>query len=108
QKISVPVTRLDDVVKRHVHLMKIDVEGHEMAVLDGAARLFAESPPETLVIEIHQGNLARAGQSSAALTERLHKLGYQPVDDSNDIFGTMAWQYRGRRRGAARPAGDHA
>ena len=97
QKISVPVTRLDDVVKRHVHLLKIDVEGHEMAVLDGAARLFAESPPDTLVIEIHEANLVRAGQSGAALTRRLHDLGYQPLDDNTDLFGTMAWQWRGRR-----------
>ena len=40
QHVEVPVTTLDDVVTGPVDLVKIDVQGHEMAVLDGARRLF--------------------------------------------------------------------
>lgn len=94
QKVAVSVTRLDDVVKRHVHLLKIDVEGHEMAVLRGAERLFRASPPDYLVVEIHPSNLARAGDTGDGLVDRLHALGYAPLDGTSDLFGTMAWKHK--------------
>lgn len=96
QKITVPITRLDRVVKRHVHLLKIDVEGHEMAVLRGAEDLFCHSPPDYVVIELHTGNLARAGQTRDGLLTQLGQLGYVPLETGFDLFGTMAWKYTGR------------
>lgn len=93
EKITVSVTRLDVVVKRHINLLKIDVEGHEMAVLDGARQVFAESPPEYLVIEIHEGNLERAGTTGEALLARIQSLGYRPLEGESDIFGTMGWKH---------------
>ena len=44
QKIEIPMRRLDDIVPR-AHVVKIDVEGHELAVLEGATRLVAECRP---------------------------------------------------------------
>ncbi len=93
QEITVPVTRLDVVVKRHINLLKIDVEGHEMAVLDGARHIFADSPPDYLVIEIHEGNLERAGQTGVALLDRIRSLGYRPLEGEGDLFGTMGWKH---------------
>ena len=93
QKVTVPVTRLDIVVNRHINLLKIDVEGHEMAVLDGARQVFADSPPDYLVIEIHEGNLERAGTTGEALLARIRSLGYRSVEGDGDFFGTMAWKH---------------
>jgi FkbM family methyltransferase len=94
QKVRVPVTRLDRIVTRHVNLLKIDVEGHEPEVLAGAAGLFRRSPPDYLVIEIHESNLERAGQTGADLTATIRDLGYREMGAA-DMFGTVAWQYQG-------------
>ena len=70
-----------------VDLLKIDVEGHELAVLDGATQLFATSPPSTLVVEVHGENLARAGNSPEALVSRIESLGYVPVSSDGEFAG---------------------
>lgn len=50
----VPATTLDDAVgDRHLALLKLDVEGHEAAVLDGASRLFADGRIDHVVFEDH-------------------------------------------------------
>jgi FkbM family methyltransferase len=55
--VSVPITRLDDLIFNSngpgkIDLVKIDVEGHEGAVLRGATRVLRDSRPK-LLIEIH-------------------------------------------------------
>jgi FkbM family methyltransferase len=55
--VSVPLTRLDDLIfssdgRGKIDLVKIDVEGHEGAVLRGATRVLRELRPK-LLIEIH-------------------------------------------------------
>lgn len=47
---TVTAVRLDDVIDAPVALLKIDVEGHEIAVLEGAERLIAASRP-AMVLE---------------------------------------------------------
>src|SRR5204862_7082374 len=76
ESITVPVARLDALVSEPVDLMKIDVEGHEMAVLDGAANLFRRFPPRYIVIELHGDNLARAGRTPEEVASHLESLGY--------------------------------
>ena len=83
--VEVEVVALDDVVSPPVDLLKIDVEGHELAVLDGATQLFATSPPSSLVVEVHGENLARAGSSPEALVSRIESLGYVPVASDGDV-----------------------
>ena len=54
--VKVPARRLDSIVDSEVGFIKIDVEGHEAAVLTGANRLIHKSRPN-LVIEIEQRHL---------------------------------------------------
>lgn len=65
QAISVPMDRLDTVYDGDVGFIKIDVEGHEQAVLGGAVETIRSSKPRMLV-EIDErlspGGLARARQ----------------------------------------------
>lgn len=56
QRVPVPVRRLDDFGFTDVGFVKIDVEGHERAVLRGAAETVRREKP-VLVIEVEQRHL---------------------------------------------------
>ncbi len=53
QTLSVPAVRLDDLGLTNVGFIKIDVEGFEQEVLEGAARLLARDRP-TLLVELEE------------------------------------------------------
>lgn len=78
--IEVPVKRLDDLGLDDIGLIKIDVEGHELAVLRGAAETLARNRPAVLVEaeERHHPNAV------AAITELLTGLGYQGYFDGGE------------------------
>ena len=46
ERVVVSVVTLDEAVDGRVDVLKIDVEGHEAAVLAGASRILTEDPPE--------------------------------------------------------------
>lgn len=71
--IQVPARRLDSIVDSDVGFIKIDVEGHEGAVLAGAERLLRTSRPN-LVIEIEQRHL---GHDPAEVFSSLLDLDYR-------------------------------
>lgn len=56
--LSVPMRRLDEIEAGDVALMKIDVEGHELAVLRGAAGLLARCRP-ALIVEMEEKHVLR-------------------------------------------------
>jgi FkbM family methyltransferase len=72
QTIDVEVKRLDDLGLDNVGFIKIDVEGHELAVLHGAAHTLKRHQP-TLVIEAEERHQPGA---VAGVTEFLGGLGY--------------------------------
>jgi FkbM family methyltransferase len=80
QSIDVPVKRLDDLRLDNVGLVKIDVEGHELAVLRGAADTLTRNRPAVLVEaeERHHPNAV------AAITDLLTGLGYEGYFDIGD------------------------
>ena len=55
---EVPALTLDDAVERHGRpdFIKIDVEGHEVKVIEGGKQFFAENSP-ALFIEVHGAEL---------------------------------------------------
>lgn len=61
ETVEVALARLDDlgVDPAEIGLLWLDVEGHELHVLEGAPRTLAASPP--LVLELYPRLLARAG-----------------------------------------------
>ena len=72
--VTVELRRLDDLDLGEVGLMKIDVEGHELAVLRGGARLIARCRP-VLIVEMEEKHLRRP--IAGALAE-VAALGYEP------------------------------
>lgn len=57
-------------------LIKLDAEGAELAVLQGAERLISQSPPMFLM-EMEEKNLKAAGASKAAIRQFLEGYGYR-------------------------------
>jgi FkbM family methyltransferase len=71
-EVEVETRRLDDEGLRDVGFIKIDVEGHEFAVLEGAGALIARDRP-TLLIEIEEAHNKMPIEGSLA---RVVALGY--------------------------------
>lgn len=81
RKIFVKTTTLDTFcsqVHRRPNLVKIDVEGAELLVLRGAAKLLSESSP-TIILAVHPYWLP-TGQSTKQIFELLTRHGYTIYD----------------------------
>lgn len=77
--VTVPVTTGAGFARQHAlapAVVKIDVEGAEIAVLAGMEPLLADHGVRDLFIEVHPETLRRAGQSRAGLEQWLIKRGY--------------------------------
>lgn len=72
---EVPVQRLDDVHLTDVSVIKIDVEGHEQAVIEGAADIIrAESP--VILVEIEERHLSVPVENVFRAVQELGYAGY--------------------------------
>jgi FkbM family methyltransferase len=87
--VDVEQKTLDQLVPDGADLVKIDVEGAELEVLQGAPRLLASGP--RLVVEWNPATLIAAGHSPSALLSTLLELGYHPSvinDRPSDLTST--------------------
>jgi len=79
QRVKVETSSLDDFVRKHaiqhIDLMSIHVQGAEMKVLNGGARVFTEFSPD-LMIGICPDTLKAAGKTSADLCHLIASYGY--------------------------------
>jgi FkbM family methyltransferase len=79
--IEVDAVTLDGVVSGKAilrpGLIKIDVQGAEMLVLQGASDILKVSGP-ALFIELHEEGLLRFGTSVSAILDHLSQYGYEP------------------------------
>jgi FkbM family methyltransferase len=73
RNVAVPLRTLDSFDFREVRLIKIDVEGHEYGVIEGAAATLASSRP-ALLVEIEQRHSARP---IGAVFDKITSYGYQ-------------------------------
>ena len=80
---SVPTARLDDVIRESIAFVKIDVEGHELSVLNGAIALLDQSQPVFLV-EAEDRHRAGATQSVFEFFESRSYDGYF-LDDGDVV-----------------------
>jgi len=80
-RVRVNVTTLDAYVEandlRRVDLIKIDVEGAELEVLEGAARTLEANADVVLVVEFMRANAQRFGRSVEELEAHLRSLGFR-------------------------------
>lgn len=78
---TVQVTSLDTLFKNGLPLrprvIKIDVEGVELSVLEGGRRFFDMQPPDMVICEINRGTLARNGHTEWDIRGFFKERGYR-------------------------------
>jgi FkbM family methyltransferase len=82
-----------------VDIMKLDVEGAEVSVLQGLTGLMVECPPRVVAAEVITSHPARAGARSSEVVRMLRALGYdlywirarglQPMQDGAERDGNL-------------------
>ncbi|MFL5763459.1 MAG: FkbM family methyltransferase [Bacteroidia bacterium] len=81
----VKITTLDRYLDMHgiekVDLVKIDVEGYEMNVLNGMTKILQRQRP-LLYLEIDDNNLKKQGHSAQEMIDLLHRLNYEILEVS--------------------------
>ena len=84
--MTVPVESLDDQYIPKIGLIKIDVEGWEMPVLQGGKRTIQKDHP-WIIIEQKQGAQARVGRHKQDITRLLESWGYRrEMKIANDVL----------------------
>lgn len=86
--VEVKLFSLDDYFPAgsRVDFIKVDVQGHELSVLNGARRVFLDNPQISCLIEFWPFGLSKAGVSPSDLLVLIAKLGfsYRIVGGSED------------------------
>jgi len=94
-QVFVPVERLDDVLKAHgitrVDFIKLDVEGAELSVLQGARDLLLRPPHPVILVEVQDIRTKPWGYRAKEILLYLSELGYQWFDPQpNGQMGKVA------------------
>jgi FkbM family methyltransferase len=80
---TVPMTTVDNLVRRHkvaaLSLMKVDVEGAELLVLEGAKDTLLRFRPG-LILELADVHLTKFKTTGQEILERLWQLGYESFE----------------------------
>lgn len=76
--VQVREVRLDQLVKSPVDVVKIDVEGAELEVLEGMTGILQSSPNVALIVEWNPEGLKRAGSAPDVLPDFLRAHGFKP------------------------------
>ena len=88
--VCVPAVALDeDLAARgiqHVDLLKIDAEGAEAFVLDGATRLLSSPDAPAIIVEVNAFTLKCAGFKPSDILSRLESHGYQHTEIENPTY----------------------
>lgn len=94
ETISVPVIKADTLIKDllnnkndSIRLMKIDVEGAELDVLEGMSDALSNSKVQYIFIEIHPQQLAIQGKDFNDVIELIEKSGFKKIEKYGD------WSY---------------
>lgn len=90
EKISIPIAPLDDLLHQspdfdgRVDFIKCDVQGDEVAVLNGARKTIDANPGLRLIIEWAPAWMNNAGYDAQALPQFLRELGFGEITVVDD------------------------
>ncbi len=79
--MNIGLRPLDQILKKEnvsrVDFLKIDVEGFEPQVLEGASNYLRQQSIRVLQLELDDSSLARSGYSAGQVSGMLHRVGYR-------------------------------
>jgi FkbM family methyltransferase len=88
KKVTVRAVRLDDLIPEKVDFLKIDVEGFEMNVLEGARRIVTEDRPQIM--------LEATDATRGPLMSHLEGLDYVRVAECrNNLYANIFFRHKG-------------
>lgn len=116
---SVPVVSLDqwvrDVGLTRADLIKLDIEGGELAALIGMRETLARLRPRLIFVEVNEVTLPRAGVTKKQLYGELARSGYAPAQTVRDhksvenvVFAASDERLKGGSRRRPAPRSDDA
>jgi hypothetical protein len=70
-----------------VDVVKIDVEGAELGVVEGMSEMLTTARPRLLVVEIKEHLSAKAGVGTEQVTQRLSEFGYKSLGPFSSAVG---------------------
>lgn len=76
---AVPAIPLDELISSHVDVMKVDAEGADLEVLQGASRILSDNPRIAVVVEWAPTMLSEAGKDPLELPEWLKASGFNRI-----------------------------
>ena len=81
QEVQIQTAPLDEIVEsgKKISLIKVDVEGAELLVLQGMKRILEENPEIILVVEFGPSHLYRVGQSVEQWLDAFKKCGFDQI-----------------------------
>jgi FkbM family methyltransferase len=77
--VQVTQVKMDDITAGPVNVVKIDVEGAEIEVLEGMESILMKSHDLNLFVEWFPAGMINAGRDPSELPERLRKLNFKDV-----------------------------
>lgn len=87
QEVQIQTAPLDEIVERgkEISLIKVDVEGAELLVLQGMKRILEENPEIILVVEFGPSHLYRVGQSIEQWLGAFKKCGFDQIFEIDEM-----------------------
>jgi len=91
--VEVPLVRLDSVIAagQRIDLMKIDAEGAELEVIEGAVSLIADNPEIALIVEFGPSHLRRTGRTPSQWLDSFNQLGLYYRVINNESGALEKW-----------------
>ena len=91
--VEVPLVRLDSVIAagQRIDLMKIDAEGAELEVIEGAISLIADNPEIALIVEFGPSHLRRTGRTPSQWLDSFNQLGLYYRVINNESGALEKW-----------------
>ncbi|GAB3330222.1 hypothetical protein GCM10027355_36580 [Haloplanus salinarum] len=86
ETVITTVRRLDDCLDEHPDVIKLDIEGAEVAALRGANSVLSETPE--LLLELHPSNIQELGEDQTEVVDTLSDHGYTNavrIEDGSDL-----------------------